>query len=303
VEPYFGQGQAMRKVAEAATLAAGNDSVVLLQGKTGTGKGVLARWIHERSSRALEPFVEINCAGLRGELLSSELFGHVKGSFTSASQDRQGLIEVADHGTLFLDEICDMDLAVQALFLKTIEEKTYRRVGDSKERTSGFRLMCASNRQLAEETQKNRFRSDLYYRICVFPIEMPGLVDRPEDIPGLAVQLLSKMRADPPALTPEALSIIQKYEWPGNIREMKNVLERAVILSQGNTITPDHLPGLIDKKSAATIPATDNLEEMENAHIHKILDRCEGNHIQASQLLGISRASLYRKISKANHTK
>lgn len=298
-DPYFGNSPAMQKIFELVSPVASSDTVVLLQGKTGTGKGVLAKWIHEQSSRSSEPFVEVNCASLRGDLLNSELFGHVKGSFTSAVAERQGLIEVANKGTLFLDEIGDMEMGTQAQLLKAIEQKTYRRIGESKERQSDFRLICATNHDLLAQVQKGAFREDLYYRICVFPIVMPALRDRMDDFGALAKYLLESMRSMPVTITDEAIEFLKKYDWPGNVRELKNMLERALILSRGETIQPGHFPGLSIKMTDFPQGAVvENLELLEQTHIQAVLARSNGDTITASKTLGISRASLYRKMNK-----
>jgi len=299
IEPYFGNSPAVQKVFELAALAADNDTVILIHGETGTGKGVLARWLHDRSKRAAAPFIGVNCASLRGELLSSELFGHVKGAFTSSVNDRQGLIEVANDGTLFLDEISDMDLGVQALLLKAIEEKTYRRLGETKERKSDFRLICATNRDLAEEVKKGKFRSDLYYRVCVFPIRMPALCERSSDIPGLITNLLKAGSPDGIDISEDAVEMLKRYRWPGNIRELKNILERARILSQGQTITSAHFTGLEPSRESEPLAAEKGkIENMERSLIKETLDQCSGDTKKASHILGISRASLYRKLVK-----
>ncbi|MDO5575609.1 MAG: sigma-54 dependent transcriptional regulator, partial [Fibrobacter sp.] len=228
VEPYFGKSKAIDKVIQYANVAAINNTVVLLQGETGTGKGVFAKWIHEHSSRKNEAFVEVNCSSLKGELLRSELFGHAKGSFTSAIKDRSGLIEVVDGGTLFLDEIGDMALDVQAQLLKTIEEKTYRRIGENKLRTSDFRLICATNRNLTEASMDGTFRKDLYYRICIFPIKLPSLRNRTDDLPGLVENILGSFGYDKFPLSKNVMDTLLEYKWPGNIRELRNMLERAI---------------------------------------------------------------------------
>ncbi|MFH0920273.1 MAG: sigma-54 dependent transcriptional regulator [Fibrobacterota bacterium] len=298
-EPYFGNSPAIQKVFELASLAADNEAVILLQGETGTGKGVLARWLHERSKRAAAPFIGVNCASLRGELLSSELFGHVKGSFTSSVNDRQGLIEVASGGTLFLDEISDMDLGVQALLLKAIEEKTYRRLGETKERKSDFRLICATNRDLAEEVKKGKFRSDLYYRVCVFPIKLPSLCERSNDIPGLIASLLNAGSSNVIDISDSTIEMLKRYPWPGNIRELKNMLERAMILSRGKTITSAHFTGLeISNEPVPPTAEKGKIENMERSLIKDTLEQCSGDTKKASHILGISRASLYRKLVK-----
>ncbi|OGS33350.1 MAG: hypothetical protein A2293_08740 [Elusimicrobia bacterium RIFOXYB2_FULL_49_7] len=301
VAPCFGNSAAMKRVFDLASLSADNDSVVLLEGETGTGKGLLARWIHDRSSRSAQPFVEVNCAGLRGELLNSELFGHVKGAFTSAVQDRLGLIEVANGGTLFLDEIGDMDLGIQAQFLKAIEEKCYRRLGETKERVSNFRLVCASNRKLSVEMEQGRFRNDLYYRICVFPIRLPSLPERFDDLPSLIQSVLSTLGAENQTVSDDVVPFLLKYDWPGNVRELRNVLERALILSQGQTISVAHFPGLeLHRRTVASDPSSEGtLDSLENIHIRKVLSECDKDTKKASTILGISRASLYRKLNKA----
>ncbi len=300
-EPYFGTSDAVARLVEYASVAADNDTVLLIQGETGTGKGVLARWIHEQSERKEETFVELNCSSLKGELLRSELFGHLKGSFTSAHKDREGMVEVADGGTLFLDEVGDMDLEVQAQLLKTIEEKSFRRVGENKPRTSNFRLICATNKDLLQETERGRFRKDLYYRICVFPIDVPALKERREDIPALAEHLLRSFSYKHLPLDPAIVELLQNYSWPGNIRELRNVIERAMLLARGGPIAPEHLVGL-HGAPAASEPKTDGetleLAEIETRHIHNVLHRFKGDKNRASEALGISLSSLYRRLGK-----
>ncbi|MEW6584856.1 MAG: sigma-54 dependent transcriptional regulator [Nitrospirota bacterium] len=296
---YFGESPAVKKVQELALLAAQNASPVILLGETGSGKGVLARWIHDNGSFSSAPFVELNCSNLRGELLASELFGHARGAFTTAVQDRQGLIEVADGGTLFLDEISDMDMAVQAQFLKVIEEKQYRRLGEVKMRRSEFRLICASNRDLLEETKQGNFRRDLYFRINVFPIFIPPLRERPEDIPGLVHHLLAVLGAPDMEISRDVMQLLEQYHWPGNIRELRNLLERALILSRGSQLTPDHFAGLEYAPVAVEETAdTSDLTKVEEAHIKIVMQRFGNDTKKAAEALGISRATLYRKLKK-----
>lgn len=298
-KPYFGESSSMKNVLELVKLAANNESAVLVHGETGTGKGVLARWIHEHSQLSERSFVEVNCSSLRGELLASELFGHAKGAFTSAVKDQKGLIEVADGGTLFLDEIADMDVKVQAQFLKVIEEKQYRRLGEVKVRRSDFRLICATNRDLTEETKNKRFREDLYFRINIFPIFIPPLRERPEDIPGLVHHLYRTLRMSDKKLPQDIMDLLVSYKWPGNIREVRNVLERALLLSQNKPLTPVYFPGLRSSTSPK-IKITDahSLGDIEASHIESILHRFEGDTRETAKELGISRATLYRKIKK-----
>jgi DNA-binding NtrC family response regulator len=301
-EPYFGSSAAIAEVVEHASVAAANDTVVLILGETGTGKGVLARWIHSHSERKAGAFVEVNCSSLKGELLRSELFGHSKGAFTSAIKDREGLIEVADGGTLFLDEIGDMDMEVQTQLLKTIEEKSFRRIGENQVRHSDFRLICATNRDLLKETESGKFRNDLYYRICVFPIRMPSLRERKDDIPGLCQELLKGFDYSHLPVAPSVLQLLTAYPWPGNIRELRNMLERACLLARGQEIMPEHFPGLavrpVTMSQGGDGTFLVNLDEMEKAHIKKVLEHCGGDKYKASDVLGISLSSLYRKLIK-----
>lgn len=295
---YFGISSEIEKTVEYARVAALNDSVVLLLGETGTGKGVLARWIHEHSSRRGENYVELNCSSLRGEILRSELYGHAKGAFTSAIKDRDGLIEIADGGTLFLDEIGDMDAEVQSELLKTIEERTFRRIGENKTRSSNFRLICATNRNLKQAASEGVFRSDLYYRICVFPIELPALRSRRKDLPGLVTHFLSSFGFDKFPLDNSVLELLSRYSWPGNIRELRNMIERALLLSQGKPLSAEHFPGLHNISDTVALqekPDQWNLEVLEKRHILNALKHF-GDKSEASKALGISLSSLYRKL-------
>ena len=302
VQPYIGNSTQGKQVGKFAEVAARNDSVVLLLGETGTGKGVIARWIHEHSDRSSGNYVELNCSALKGELLRSELYGHARGSFTSAVKDREGLIEVADHGTLFLDEIGDMDLSVQAELLKTIEEKKFRRIGENKLRTSNFRLICATNKNLLQGAENGKFRTDLYYRICVFPIELPALSARKKDIPGFLKNFLISFGYENLPLGPELLRKLINYSWPGNIREMRNVIERAILLSQGNKLTLEHFPGITE--TPETIDESEDiytLSEVERKHILKIMDLFNDDLTEASKVLGISIDALKSKLNNFDY--
>ena len=309
----FGVSPAMASVHELARLARDNDSPMLIMGETGVGKGVLARWIHENSRRSTGSFVEVNCSGLRGELLASELFGHCKGAFTSAVQDRQGLLDVAHGGTLFLDEIGDMDLGVQAQFLKVIEDKSYRRLGEVRMRTSDFRLMCATNKDLMEEASQGRFRKDLLYRIQVMPIVVPPLRERPEDLERLALHILASLNYSFGDLAPDIVALLKTYPWPGNVRELRNVLERAVMLSRGSALTAQLFTGTsgpsrtvllepvgrLDRTELDSIRAAlRGMDGREMEMIKAALKRTSGNVVKAANELGISRATLYRKIKR-----
>jgi len=294
----FGVSPAMASVQELARLAVENESPVIITGETGVGKGVLARWIHENSRRAAGSFVEVNCSGLRGELLASELLGHSKGAFTSAVQDRQGLLDIADGGTLFLDEIGDMDLAVQAQFLKVIEEKAYRRLGEVRMRASDFRLMFATNKDLVEEVSQGHFRKDLLYRIQVMPIVIPPLRERSEDIERLALHILVSLNYPFRDVVPDIVALLKAYSWPGNVRELRNVLERAVMLTRGNALTPQLFSGLRGPSRTALLEPVGGLEGLEMETIRAVLKRSSGNVNKAAKELGISRATIYRKIKR-----
>jgi DNA-binding NtrC family response regulator len=294
----FGMSPAMKSVHEHAGLARDNDSPLLIMGETGVGKGVLARWIHENGRRGTGSFVEVNCSGLRGELLASELLGHCRGAFTSAVQDRQGLLDVADGGTLFLDEIGDMDLVVQAQFLKVIEEKSYRRLGEVKMRASDFRLICATNKDLTEEASQGRFRKDLLYRIQVMPIVVPPLRERSVDIERLALHILANLNYPFEGIESDIVTLLKTYPWPGNVRELRNVLERAVILARGSVLTPQLFASINGPSRTALLDPADQMNGIELEMIRTALKRTSGNVIKAAKELGMSRATLYRKIKR-----
>ncbi|MCI0416834.1 sigma-54 dependent transcriptional regulator [bacterium] len=292
-QPFFGESAAMKNMIPLLQLAADNESNVLLQGETGTGKGIFARWIHYQGSRSSSTFVEVNCSSLRGELLSNELFGHVRGAFTSAVETRQGLLDVADGGTLFLDEIADMDPGVQSQFLKVLEEKRYRRLGDIQERRSDFRLICATNRNLMEEASHGRFRKDLYFRINVLAIDVPPLRQRRGDLNGLTKYILDRMGASNVRLTESATELLLKYSWPGNIRELSNVLERGILLANRQaTLSKEHLPGLANEQ----ILSSAQQDVPQRNEVQDTLKRFEGDKKKAAEALGISRATLYRRL-------
>ncbi|MDH4164103.1 MAG: sigma-54 dependent transcriptional regulator [Nitrospirota bacterium] len=297
--PDFGSSPAMRSVMEVAGLASDSEAPLLITGETGAGKGVLARWIHDNGNRSASLFVEVNCSALRGELLASELFGHARGAFTSAVQDRQGLLDVANGGTLLLDEIGDMDIAIQAQFLKVIEDKTYRRLGEVKERKSNFRLICATNKDLEAEAAQGRFRKDLLYRIQVLPVRIPPLRERCDDIPGLVRQLLAFLNYQYRDVDRSVLSLLESYPWPGNVRELRNVLERAMLLSRGKALEPPHFPGL--SQPAAFAAANERIKDLERVEMESIraaLDRCGGDVNKTAEALGVSRATIFRRLKK-----
>ena len=291
--PYFGKSEPTVRILEQAKIAAAGDTVILLLGETGTGKGVLARWIHNNGERRSEAFIEVNCSMLKGELLRSELFGHARGAFTSAVLAKEGLIELADGGTLFLDEIGDMDLAAQSQLLKTIEEKSFRRVGENTLRKSDFKLICATNRDLKTETKE--FRKDLYYRICTFPIKLTPLRQRKEEIPGLSEYFLTNSGYAHLPLDSEVKGLLTDYPWPGNTRELKNVLERALLLAQGEPLSSLHFS---DLSADVAHEESSKLENAEDAHILHMLEKFNGDKRKTCKALGLSISSIYRRLAK-----
>jgi len=308
---YFGSSPSIESVKSDVGSVAATDCAVLILGETGTGKSILARSIHDRSSRGGKPFVDINCSALRGELLKSEVLGHARGSFTGAVSDRIGLVEAANGGTLFLDEIGDMPAEVQSLLLKIVDEKTFRRVGENRQRKSDFRLICATNRNLRTAVTAGTFREDLFYRINTFHITLPSLRDRREDIPGLVEYLLNKMGYTEP-LSQETLDLLTLYSWPGNIRQLQNGLERALIYANGEPLTPKHFADIVSPKDTPPLSVDEagedgaiaqaavgwNLNDIERVHILRALERFGGDKLKASEALGISLSTLYRKLDK-----
>jgi DNA-binding NtrC family response regulator len=304
ISPFLGESQAMREVLPLVSAACRHRSPLLIRGETGTGKGLLARFIHEQGPNADEPFVELNCAALKGDLLESELFGHAKGAFTGAVEAKEGLLERAHRGTLFLDEIGDMDLAVQAKFLKVLEEKRFRPVGRIEERVSDFRLIGATHQDLEKKIGDGTFRQDLFYRINTLALTLPPLRDRPEDLPPLVAHLLTFIAGGrrSPEVGPKVLERLRRYSWPGNIRELHNVLERAWILSDGKELGVEHFAFLSPDEPAAAHGALPpdgmDLNSAERAHILVVLRHASANVPEAAKMLGVSRATLYRKISQ-----
>jgi DNA-binding NtrC family response regulator len=301
VDPFVGTSAGIRRLAEDARKVLDADSPILLRGETGTGKGILALWLHRSSPRGDETFVDVNCAGLSRDLLESELFGHEKGAFTGAVASKPGLLEVAHRGTVFLDEIGDTDLQVQGKLLKVLEEKRFRRVGDLRDRRVDIRLVAATHRDLGTLVRESRFRTDLYFRISTIVLVVPALRERPEDIPVLARQMLERLSADirrrGVGLTADAEAALQAYAWPGNVRELRNVLERALLLSDRPVLAARDLrfESPVGPESGAP-EASLTLRELERRHIERVL-RDEGGHVsRAARRLGTSRSSLYQKI-------
>lgn len=296
---FFGESRLMLQVRELAELAADSESPVLLTGETGTGKGVLAGWIHEHNkSRSAYEFVAVNCSGLRGELLAREIFGNAKGAYTSADQDRKGLLDIADRGTLFLDEIGDMGLEVQAQFLKVLEEKSYRRLGDVKLFKSDFRLICATNHDITQLLGQGQFRQDLLYRINLVEIHLPALRDRLDDLPALVSHLLAALGSAETVVSEEVMTLLKGYNWPGNVRELRNVLERALLLSRGAVLQMEHFMGLRNGHVHIENRSQDTVQEVEKKHILAVLEQMGGDIDKAAKCLNLSRATLYRRLKQ-----
>ncbi len=303
-DDVLGVSKPMRDLArQLGLLAASERTTVLLTGESGTGKGWVARLLHRLSARREALFVDVNCAGLSATFLDSELFGHEKGAFTDAKDRKQGLFELADHGSLFLDEIAELAPELQPKVLKAIEEKSFRRLGGTREIQVDVRLIAATNRDIGDAVRQGKFREDLYYRLNVIPLHLPPLRERTrEDRLALLRKLFTELRTElpesPGEISSETLERLLSYPWPGNIREMRNVLERALIVGHGaERLGLEHLPAELGRRAA---PAPDHqpasLAEVERRHIERTLRRHGGNRTRAAEELGISRATLINKI-------
>jgi DNA-binding NtrC family response regulator len=300
-EFFIGESKTMQEMRDMSLAAAASDIPVFITGETGTGKGMLARWIHKQGSRAANECVELNCSGLRGEMLSREIFGNAKGAFTSADQDRKGLLDIADRGTLFLDEIGDMSIDIQAQFLKVLEDKSYRRLGDVKLLRSDFRLICATHHDLDSLVESGRFRRDLMYRINMMTIHLPPLREIMDDLPALVAHLLRALGSTEAVMSDDIMKRLHDYPWPGNIRELKNVLERALLLTpRGAKLRDAHFSSLTHCHLHSLVPNRRTVQEVEEAHIRSVLDETGGNIEKTAASLNISRATLYRRLNKIN---
>ena len=295
-----GQSASLQNAIKMAEKVAATDICVLLSGETGTGKEVFAKAIHDTSPRKNKPFVAVNCSAFSKELLESELFGHKAGAFTGALRDKKGLFEVADGGTLFLDEIGEMEYSLQAKLLRALESKDFIKVGDTRSTKVDVRIIAATNRNLKKEIDNKQFREDLYFRLSVFQIPLPPLRERKGDVQLIARHFIDRLASGKKlgniGISPECLEIMESYAWPGNIRELKNVIERALIVCD-HEITPDDLPVDIRFASIENPAGSDfDLATVERNHIIKILDYTKGNKTETARLLKIGLATLYRKI-------
>jgi DNA-binding NtrC family response regulator len=328
-EGMIGHSAVMREVYELTRRVAATNATVLLTGETGTGKELVARALHRLSPRATGPFVRVNCGALSESLLESELFGHVKGAFTSANENRTGRFEAAHGGTIFLDEINSVSYTLQVKLLRILQEHEFERVGDTRTIQVDCRIVAATNRDLLEEIERDHFREDLYYRLNVVPIYLPPLVDRREDIPPLVEYFASSYavanRRPVPVIPKESVAALKDYSWPGNVRELQNYIERAIVLSQGDTLTLDLFPpqvrglapvrvgrerpkdveSLCRELVARGMTDTDNsgtgvydyvVSLAEKTLIQHVLSVCQGIQTKAAARLGINRNTLHKKI-------
>jgi two-component system NtrC family response regulator len=303
-DSIIGKSKPIQEAIELAGKVASTDTSVLLTGETGTGKEVFAQAIHQAGIRAGKSFVALNCSAFSKEIIESELFGHKQGSFTGAIKDKKGLLEQANGGTLFLDEIGEMPLELQAKLLRALETGEFIKLGDTEPVRVNFRLIAATNKDLKVESEEHRFRSDLYFRLNVFQIQLPPLRERKKDIEALALffvrQFSIKTNKKPLNVSKEYLQKLEHYQWPGNIRELKNIIERSVILSNGNELTESLLPYEIRHQTSpanGTLPAL-SMGCVEKHHIEKVLNHTRGNKAEAARLMEIGLATLYRKMEE-----
>jgi DNA-binding NtrC family response regulator len=309
--PIIANSPGMRRTVELAQRVAKSDfSCVLLRGESGTGKGLFARTLHQRGCRSQNPFVEVNCSALPAALVESELFGHNKGAFTDAKQDKEGLFELADGGTIFLDEIGDMEVAQQAKLLKVIEDQCFRRLGGIRDIQVDVAIIAATHQNIEDLIEEGRFRLDLYYRLNVIPLDLPPLREHPEDIEPLCERFLDmfsrKFRNPRPEITPSIMRKLKEYHWPGNVRELSNVIERACLLASDGQITEEHLflnPRLGLNHAAPAAPVAGpapllSMAEAEKQAIERAMDEADGNKNEAARILGIHRTTLYKKLTE-----
>lgn len=304
-ENIIGKAKPILQAIELAKKVAVTDATVLLLGETGTGKEVFAQAIHQNSNRSSKPFVALNCSAFSKELLESELFGYKAGAFTGALKDKKGLFEEANSGTIFLDEIGEMPIELQAKLLRVLESREFIKVGDSKTIKVNVRIIAATNKNMEEEMKKNNFRSDLFYRLAAFQIHLPSLKERKADIGLLAKHFADvftvKTKKGHVSINEDCIRALEQYLWPGNIRELKNVIERAVILTDSNSLTVESLPFEIQSSSNVNSDhslSAFSLASIEKLHIQKVLNYTKGNKTETAKLLNIGLTTLYRKIEE-----
>ncbi len=303
----IGESRIFKDVVENAKKIAASETFVLIQGESGTGKELFAQLIHKHSARRDQPFVAVNCAAMPDQLLESELFGHEKGSFTSAVSTKQGLVEVADGGTLFLDEVGDISLMTQPKLLRFLETGEFRRVGGTVTRTVDVRIISASNKDLPGEVKAGRFRGDLLFRLNVVSLRLPALAERKEDIPLLVQHFLAR-KSKTKRMSDEAMTLLMRYDWPGNVRELEHVVEGALVMAQSEEIQPEDFWLNAGVRPTAGTAQTENdltsdqrllsLEELEKIQIERVLRHCAGDRTKSADMLGISKKTLYLKIKR-----
>ncbi len=302
LENVIARSPAMQRLFQQVAQVADSDATILLGGETGTGKEVLARVIHTNSRRSKGPFVALNCAAIPETLFESELFGHVRGAFTSAHGSKRGLFQSANGGTLFLDEIVDMPLSMQVKLLRAVQEREVREVGSELATKLDVRILAATNRDLGEAVKAGNFRNDLFYRISVVPLQVPPLRDRRDDIPLLAQHFLKlsaqRINKDVRGFTPAAMQRLMVYSWPGNVRELENAIEKAVVMSRQDMVTPDLLPTSGLTQEVPLKPLTEAKEEFEKAYLKNLLQLTGGNISRAAQFAGRYRADFYKMLRK-----
>lgn len=300
----IGESPLLKQALKLSQRVASKDTSVLLMGETGTGKEVFANAIHQASPRANENFVAVNCSAFSREILESEIFGHKAGAFTGATKDKRGLFHEADCGTIFLDEIGEMNIELQSKLLRVLETGTFLRVGDSKETKVDVRVIAATNRNLEEESGKGNFRLDLFYRLSTFTIDLPPLKERPQDILLLAdtfvAQIAVKLKRSIPGMTDDFKNALQEHPWKGNVRELRNVIERALIISDTEELQVQDLPFMARSSAAGYQPDSLLLSDMERLHINRVMAKTKGNKTEAAKLMGIGLTTLYRKIEEYN---
>jgi two-component system response regulator HydG len=304
----IGRSRTMKELLETVAMVAPSEATVLILGESGTGKERIANAIHQNSPRSSYPFIKVNCAALPETLLESELFGHEKGAFTGAVNRRQGRFHLAHKGSILLDEIAEMSMATQSKILRVLQEREFEPIGSSETFKVDTRIITATNKNLEEEVRANRFREDLYYRINVVNLIVPSLRDRREDIPLLVNFFLKryakKNHRNLKGFTPKAMDLLMRYDWPGNIRELENVVERSVIMVRGDFITPDEFPGVLKsldpeyEQISVEMLSGKSLKEMEKAMIMRTLQETDGNRTRAAEILGISRRTLQLKLKE-----
>jgi DNA-binding NtrC family response regulator len=306
---FVGRAHQIQEMLAMLARVAETDSTVLIRGESGVGKELVARAVHRQSHRSQQPFVVVDCASLHENLLQSELFGHEKGAYTGAIRLKHGLFEVADRGTIFLDEIGEITPPLQVKLLRVLESGTFRRLGGTVDIKVDVRVIAATNRSLETMMKAKEFREDLYYRLNVFSLTIPPLRDRREDIPPLVEHFIKSsaiVAKRGSTVSKEAMEVLLRYLWPGNVRELENVLERALILSDTDTIQPEHLPLGVRLEPSFRPDEEDDrlvtLEEVERRYVKRVLEECKGHRHKAASILGISERNLYRKLKELDRS-